>query len=243
MGKYELGLHYAAPAYTHDPGKDITTIYAGLLQETGQLTQAKHVLEAAIKTGKGSVGMKAQLKTIYEGEKNTIPFDTYLASLEHQMPETSHQGISLINETAQPLKLTNLSGEPVDLAALKGKIVVLDFWATWCKPCIQSFPAMQQVMKQFPNVAFLYIATFEKGDALQNVSKFAKENAYRFQYLLDQKNNRDESFKAFTDFKVSGIPYKIVLDQKGNIRFRASGFNGNDDDLIRELSEVIHQLN
>jgi len=245
MGKYQEGLGYAYPAYAHAPSKDAISIYSKLLQADGQTTNAKTVLETAITAGKSSVGMKAQLKVIYEGEKNTIPFDTYLASLENQIPGTSHQsaGVSLINETAPPLRLMGLSGEPVNLAALKGKIVVLDFWATWCKPCVQSFPAMQQVMKQFPNVVFLYIATFEKGDAQQNVSKFAKDNAYRFQFLLDQKNNNDQSFKTFTAFKVSSIPYKIVLDKRGAIRFRTSGFNGNDDDLIRELIEVIHQLN
>jgi thiol-disulfide isomerase/thioredoxin len=244
-GRYQEGLNYATPVYKNAPGKDGITIYARLLQANRQIADAKRVLEAAIRQGQSSVGMKTQLKAIYEAENNATPFDVYLSSLENKAATSAQKAnvINLINEPAQPLQLLDLSGKMVDLASFKGKIVVLDFWATWCKPCIQSFPAMQQVMSQFPGVVFLFVATFEKGDARQNVGNFKNENRYPFAFLLDEKNIADQSYKAFTNFKVSSIPYKLVLDKQGNIRYRTSGFNGNDDELINELREVIHQLN
>src|SRR5690606_1095730 len=71
-------------------------------------------------------------------------------------------------ETFKPapaFELLNMSGEKVSLASLKGKVVVLDFWATWCQPCIRSFPGMKAAQAMYEDddqVQFLFINTWER---------------------------------------------------------------------------------
>lgn len=243
---YQEGLEYAAKGYRHLKNKETTTTYVKLLMATNQFQEAQSVLENTIRKGEASVQMKTALKTLYDTRStgNEQPFESYLAGLQQPADKnfSKHLNDQIILEKVKPIALKDLNGKTVELATLNGKIVVLDFWATWCKPCIQSFPAMQKVMEKYPQVVFLYIATFEKGDANALVKQFKKDNAsYPFSYLIDEQLN-GSSFKAYDNYKASGVPYKVILDQKGNIRFRSAGFSGNDDGLINELSAVIEYL-
>src|SRR5690554_8083345 len=70
-------------------------------------------------------------------------------------------------EPAPDFTLEDLEGNTVSLKDLEGKVVVLDFWATWCAPCIKSFPAMQMAVNKYkddPEVEFLFINTWEQRD-------------------------------------------------------------------------------
>jgi thiol-disulfide isomerase/thioredoxin len=238
---YASGLPYAATAYAHTKGKDAGVLYVQLLIATGDTATAQSLLEAAVKGGTASVKMKAQLKGLYEKTNNPLPFEQYLAVLRPAADTNLRRELkeSMLREKVTAISLLDTAGKEVKLSDLKGKIVVLDFWATWCKPCIQSFPAMQQVMQRFPEVVFLFVATFETGDALQKVKQFSREKSFPFRYLMDEPMKGESNYKAFTRFKVPSVPYKVVLDKQGDIRFRSGGFLGNDDALITELSTMI----
>jgi thiol-disulfide isomerase/thioredoxin len=144
---------------------------------------------------------------------------------------------SMINETSPTFTLTDLQGTKINVADLKGKVVVVDFWATWCGPCKASFPGMQKMVNKFKkneNVKFVFINTWEKGDEKEKIaSEFITSNKYTFQVLMDKDN------KVVEQFKVDGIPTKFVIDKAGNIRFKSVGFDGSDDKLISELSAMI----
>ncbi|HEY8957415.1 redoxin domain-containing protein [Chitinophaga sp.] len=242
--QYEKGLPLAATAYAHTKNKEAALLYVKLLVAAGQSATAQALLESAVQHGQASVEMKAQLKTLYEKTGNILPYQQYLAGLMPPADNKEKQSLkeSMLKEPVADISLLDTAGKAVQLADLKGKIVVLDFWATWCKPCIQSFPAMQQVMQQHPEVVFLFIATFETGDALQKVKQFSHEKQFPFRYLIDEPLKGESNFKAFTHFRVPSVPYKVVLDKKGDIRFRSGGFAGNDDALITELNTMIGLL-
>ena len=92
----------------------------------------------------------------------------------------------------------------------------------------------QDKYKGNPNVKFLFVDTWEKVDnKLQNAKDFMTKKGYDFHVLLDTEDN------VVSDFKVSGIPTKFIVDGKGNIRFKAVGFDGNDDALVEELTTMI----
>ncbi|MGD2295768.1 MAG: redoxin domain-containing protein, partial [Candidatus Aminicenantes bacterium] len=147
---------------------------------------------------------------------------------------------TMIDFPAPDFTLEDLDGQPVSLADFRGKIVILDFWATWCDPCKESFPGMKLVVEKFKddeNIRFLFINSWERVENWKkNASDFMSENNYPFHVLLDTQN------RVITDFEVDSIPTKFIIDRKGKIRFKSVGYSGRTDKLVEELSLMIEIL-
>jgi thiol-disulfide isomerase/thioredoxin len=148
----------------------------------------------------------------------------------------------LINKKAPEIELSDLNGNKVKLSNFRGKTVILDFWATWCGPCIASFPAMKEVMNELKDnsVKFLFIDTMEaenlenKNDKIKKILDNRKVRS--FQVLIDEVI--DNNYQATTAYNVSSIPAKFVIDKSGRIRYQSTGF-GSDKNLIKELKAIV----
>lgn len=149
----------------------------------------------------------------------------------------------LVSIPAPGFCLKDQNGMRVDLSDLKGKIVILDFWATWCAPCKASFPGMQMALDKYrdhKDIVFLFIDTWETGDHyIQEAAKFIKENKYAFQLLFDEKGKDGRLSKVRSLYGVDSVPTKLIIDKNGNIRFKTTGFNGTSEELLEELSDMI----
>jgi thiol-disulfide isomerase/thioredoxin len=134
---------------------------------------------------------------------------------------------------ASDFTLQDLDGNSVSLSSLRGKVVIIDFWATWCGPCVMSFPAMQAAVNKFRDdagVVFLFINTAERGsDIEENVSRFIRTNNYDVRVLLDVGSNVARSYG------VQGIPTKVLIDAQGRIRDKKVGGGGNQADVVAEM--------
>lgn len=238
----------AIPLYATVP-PDVSSRYVTYLIKDGQNDKAYNEAEKLIKEGKGNDSLKNEFKMLYTTLKKEGTYETYIVNLEKAAleKEKAEWTKKMINIPAPAFSLTNLKGETVSLASLKGKIVILDYWATWCGPCVASFPGMQKALAKYsgnPNVVFLFVNTWQTEDNREKlVTDFITEKKYNFNVLYDTKNAKDPSkFDVVSAYKVDGIPTKFVIDGEGNIRFKAVGFSGSDDGVVKEIDSMIGLL-
>lgn len=238
-----LPLFEEAVEVTKKGNNDVNERYAGALLDAGQNEKTFHFVEELLKDGKSTPKLEDMFKKAYVGWKGSEE------GLDEALSALSEQGINklkselekeMLNKPAPEFTLEDLEGNSVSLTDLKGKTLVIDFWATWCGPCISSFPGMQDAVNKFKDdesVKFLFVNTWERGDNVkENVAKFIKDKNYTFHVLLDLKS------EVVAAYGVDGIPTKFVVDKNGNIRFKSVGFGGDANKLVEELSLMIEMV-
>jgi thiol-disulfide isomerase/thioredoxin len=156
--------------------------------------------------------------------------DAYLKEREERLAKLDPPNIN--TGVGDPLNftLTKLDGSPLKLDDHRGKVIVMNFWATWCGPCLTEMPLFEKTIAKYKNdknVVFLAITTDEDREL---VGPFLKQ--YKFNLPVAYAEYLNEHFA------VSSIPTTIILDSKGEISFRQAGFNPRED-FVEALSEKI----
>ena len=242
LGDYEKAFSFAKDAASIEElkNKGYNERYAIIAEKILPKAEVKILLEKFYVEHTASPKLKEILKIFLKSDiKDANDYEAYFSKLKVKSSDNRKLELQkeMLNEMAPDFALKDFEGKEVSLVSLKGKTVVVDFWATWCGPCIASMPAMKKALTKYNSneqVEFLFVDTWERSEnKRQNAIDFMAKNTYPFRVLLDNEN------RMVTDFNVSGIPTKFVIDRNGKIRFKAMGFEGEDDDLVEELSSMI----
>ena len=112
-----------------------------------------------------------------------------------------------------------LNGETVNIEELRGKVIYINFFATWCKPCIKELELIQEQMLDDLNDDDFYFVALGRGHTANELEEFKTTKTYTFRMGLDTDKSR------FNRFSKKGIPHNIIIDKDGKIIYSESGFS------------------
>lgn len=138
-----------------------------------------------------------------------------------------------VGQQVPAFKVEMMDGKTIDIASLKGKVVLVNFWATWCPPCRAELKRVpKEIVENFAKDDFALIA-ISRGEKRDVVEKFLAKEGYTFPAGLDPDG------KIFALFADEGIPRNFVVDKAGKIAFTSIGY---DEEEFPELVEKIAEL-
>ncbi len=141
----------------------------------------------------------------------------YFVSQARQAKEDSKSEVRTFLKEGQqyiPFSLKDLKGKTINTKDLEGKVLFVNFWATWCVPCKTEMPSMQaldeKLNKKYPNQFKMLAVNIDTVNVPQVVELFALDLKLKFPILLDTKDIKDK-------YKTTGVPETFIIDKKGKI--------------------------
>lgn len=232
---------------------DLNELRMDMYKQTGKANLVQALLEKSVKSNAVTPAMFDELKQIYttQHKGNAGGYEEYLSKLvpdDIKAEMQTHVMANMVHYPLTPFTLENANGNSVSSSEWKDKIVVIDFWATWCRPCIEAFPGMQLLIDQYakdPKIAVYMIGTMQFGDYKTKSVNYVKSKGFRFNLLHDgigANGEQNEVFRSLVPlFKSSGIPRKVIV-KNGEVRYSSEGYSGSPSQLKDELSMAIEIL-
>lgn len=162
--------------------------------------------------------------------------DTIKADSENNLEAV--ETASLEGRQAPGFNLSNLQGEPVNLADYRGKIVFLNFWATWCEPCKEEMPSMQRLYAKMQGRPFEILAISLDVDPLQAVPIFLEQTHFKIDFPILQDT---EQLASKNLYKTTGVPESFIIGADGKVLKHVIGSYEWDSEPIVEYFEKLFQ--
>lgn len=136
---------------------------------------------------------------------------------------------------APPFSLTSKAGTQVNLAQYKGQVVMINFWASWCGPCRQEMPLLEDIYKKYNKLGFTLLGVNVEPDS-KAADDWLKQTPVSFPILYDKDS------KVSQMYDVSGMPSTVIIDRKGNLRVLHHGYKpGDEDEYLNSIRTLIRE--
>jgi peroxiredoxin/outer membrane lipoprotein-sorting protein len=145
-------------------------------------------------------------------------------------PRANGPGTPLPHTSIQNFTLQDLNGKEVASTSFQGKAILIDFWGTWCEPCREEMPKIEEAQRLFGEKE-LAVLTIDENELPERAAAFMKEHGYTFQVLVDN----DEA--VMRKFAVDGFPSMFLIDRDGNLKAQFRGSSSRRD-LKEELKKI-----
>jgi peroxiredoxin len=139
--------------------------------------------------------------------------------------------VPTVGMQAEDFQLADLEGKSQSLSQYRGKIVLVNFWATWCKPCTTEMPAMQTIYDKLRDKGFVVLAVNELEDDAK-VREHIKQYGHTFPVLMDRDN------KVANQFGVFGLPVSVFIDEKGVVQEYIKGGLLTEDKIYQTIQRI-----
>jgi len=134
---------------------------------------------------------------------------------------------------APEIGLTDMNGNAIRIAALRGKVVIVDFWASWCAPCREEMPVLERLHQRYAERG-LVIVGVSQDRAPSNIREFLASNPVSFPIVHDADHDVAQRFGP------PRMPSSYVIDRAGTVRYVHAGFRASDAALLeREVRELL----
>jgi len=249
---YHQALPYLYPALSMSKYVEKFKEYyvRALIKESPEKVNKDLIAAVFEMQGNRSSSFKSELKAWFM--KNEGSDSGYHALEEHALLKEKKRLEELMaklamNKPAPDFEVMDMNGKAVSLANLRGKTVILDFWATWCQPCVASFPGMQKAVNFFrhdPNVVFMFIHTLEKkgSDVKTQAQQLLSQKGYNFDVYLDLRDPSTGKSPAAEKFQLTAIPAKFIINKEGIIKFSHTGYVS-ENEAVEEIKMMIEKAN
>ncbi len=140
-------------------------------------------------------------------------------ALAYMVQEGGHHGevVPVVAGTEAPdFTVRDLKGQEVSLSDFRGRLVFLNFWATWCPPCREEMPSMERLYQSMKDKPFTLLAVSVDANA-EMVERFRQARGFTFPILID------EDQKAATLYQTTGVPETFIISPEGNILYKIIG--------------------
>ncbi|AEE96699.1 peroxiredoxin family protein [Mahella australiensis] len=142
----------------------------------------------------------------------------------------------------EDFELEDLNGDKIKLSDYKGKIVLLNFWATWCPPCREEMPYFQEIYEEYKDYDVVVLTVnstsvelrggTDSEQAEKNARKFMEDNGYTFPVLLDKDD------EVWAIYQQRGIPANYIIDKDGIVRYAFGGAYPNKEQIIQYIENI-----
>ena len=146
--------------------------------------------------------------------------------LMHKMPADIH---------ASNFTLMSTQGSDISLSDYRGKFVLLNFWATWCPPCVKEMPALNVLHNKLKGRNGLHVVAVHAGPALATVKKFLNDNPVDYDVVIDKN-------MSLSSWQVSGLPTTFLINPDGKVIYKATGERAWDsEEMINFIKSIMKE--